>query len=318
MAGFRRRTPKLCRKARRATALTAAVWVEGHARLCAVYGPPSALLPPAIYLYLRGFARPRRAYSAAFLLLTVFTSMRHLITGISLLLLPGMLPAAAIGAAAGRRGSAVAAANGHPAQGAYGFAGTIRNAKTQRPVVAEVLIYGASPDRLGKLQTDRTGTFTMTAETPGPYRFVVAAMGYVPQEVVLSSTAGTPAAFTVQLVPLGVGATVTLNSIRFAQGKAALLPESFAELNRLAALLLANPELEIQVNGHTDNQGDATQNQLLSEHRVRAVQEFLVGKGVAAGQLRGKGFGGAVPIASNDQEPTRRLNRRVEFEIVRD
>ena len=244
--------------------------------------------------------------------------MRHLITGISLLLLPGLPPAAAIGAAAGPQRGAVAAIAGHPAQGAYGFAGTIRNAKTQRPVVAEVLIYGAGPDRLGKLQTDRSGTFTMTAETPGPYRFVVAAMGYVPQEVILSNPAATSAAFTVVLVPLGVGATVTLNSIRFAQGKAALLPESFAELNRLAELLLANPELEIQVNGHTDNQGDAAQNQLLSEHRVRAVQEFLVGKGVAAARLRGKGFGGAVPIASNQQEHTRRLNRRVEFEIVRD
>ncbi len=204
-----------------------------------------------------------------------------------------------------------------PMQGAFSFSGTILNGTSQRPIVADVVIFGAGPEQMGKLQTSRTGTFTMSAETTGPYRFVVSAIGYAPQEVSVASVGGAPAAFTVRLVPLAVGAKVTLNSIRFEQGKFALLPESFEELDRLAELLAANEGMEIQVNGHTDNQGDPAKNVTLSENRVKAVQEYLVKKGVAAARMRGQGFGGSQPIASNKQEYTRKQNRRVEFEIVK-
>ncbi|MBC7447584.1 MAG: OmpA family protein [Hymenobacteraceae bacterium] len=202
-------------------------------------------------------------------------------------------------------------------QSGFGFSGTIMNGTTQRPVVADIVIYGTGAEPVGKLQTSRSGTFTMTAETAGPYRFVVSALGYVPREVTVSVLSGAATAFTVVLVPLDVGTKVTLHSIRFAQSQATLLPESFEELTRLADLLLANEQMEIQVNGHTDNQGDPAQNVLLSEHRVRAVQDYLVKKGVAVSRLRAKGFGGSEPIASNKQEYTRKLNRRVEFEILK-
>ncbi len=204
-----------------------------------------------------------------------------------------------------------------PTQGAFGFAGTILNANSQRPIVANVEVFGSGPAYLSKLQTSRTGTFVLTAETAGPYRFAVSALGYVSQEVSLSAAAGAPTAFTVRLVPLPLGSLVALSSIRFAQSKAALLPESFEELNRLADLLLANDSMHIQLNGHTDNQGDPAKNLLLSENRVRAVQTYLTSRGVPAARLRGQGFGGTRPLADNKQEQTRKLNRRVEFEIVR-
>jgi outer membrane protein OmpA-like peptidoglycan-associated protein len=230
-----------------------------------------------------------------------------------LLLLPPLLQARPLAVAHG----AHPAHPTQPAQGTYGFAGTILNAASKRPVVADVVIYGTGQTQLGKLQTSRTGTFTMSAETTGPYRFVVTAIGYAPQEVSYSTQAGPPTAFTVQLVPLEVGMKVTLNNIRFEQGKYVLLPESFEELDRVAELLTANEHMEIQLNGHTDNQGDPAKNVLLSENRVKAVQEYLVRKGVPAARLRGKGFGGSQPIASNKQEYTRKLNRRVEFEILK-
>ncbi len=145
---------------------------------------------------------------------------------------------------------------------------------------------------------------------------MVSAPGYVPQVMTVAMQGG-PVVFTVVMVPLEVGAKVTLKSIRFAQGKSDLLPESFAELDRLADLLQANQQMEIQLNGHTDNQGDPAANVQLSQNRVQAVLDYLIGKGVAPVRLRGQGFGGAQPIASNQQEATRRLNRRVEFEVIK-
>ena len=202
--------------------------------------------------------------------------------------------------------------------GTFGFDGKIVNANSLRPIIADMSILGPTQKQVGQLTTDRTGTFSVTAETAGDYRFAVSALGYVSQEVTHTARAGAPVAFTVALVPLATGAKVILSTIRFAKSKAELLPESFDELARLANLLQANERMEIQLNGHTDNQGDAAANQKLSEDRVRAVQDYLVvRRGIAAARLRGQGFGGAQPIAPNTQEVTRKLNRRVEFKITK-
>ena len=228
--------------------------------------------------------------------------MRRLPVFLALLLVVGQLLVAGTGTA----------------QTTYGFAGSILNANSQRPIIADVVINGPTQTQVGKLQTDRSGTFTLSAVTPGAYRFAVSALGYVPQEVSVSAQAGAALAFTVRLVPLDVGTKVTLNNIRFAKSKAELLPESFDELNRLADLLKANEQMEIQLNGHTDNQGDPAANLKLSEDRVKAVRDYLtVRRNVPATRLRGQGFGGSQPIASNTQEHTRKLNRRVEFEIMK-
>ncbi len=204
------------------------------------------------------------------------------------------------------------------AQGAYRFEGTIVDANTQRPLAGEVTVYGTiTPDAMSHLFTGRNGGFTVWGETPGPYRFVVSALAYVSQEVPQSAVAGTPTNFTVRLVPQEVGAKMPLNTIRFRQSKAELLPESYPELDRLVAVLNANPALEIELNGHTDNQGDPAKNLLLSEQRVQTVVAFLTRQGIAATRLRSKGFGGTQPIAPNDVETNRAQNRRVELEILK-
>ncbi|HRI78962.1 MAG TPA: OmpA family protein, partial [Cyclobacteriaceae bacterium] len=79
-----------------------------------------------------------------------------------------------------------------------------------------------------------------------------------------------------------------------------------------------NPKVEILLTGHTDNRGDKDHNLRLSQRRVERVKGYLVSKGINAKRIAGKGFGGSKPIASNDTEETRRLNRRVEFTIVKD
>jgi outer membrane protein OmpA-like peptidoglycan-associated protein len=107
------------------------------------------------------------------------------------------------------------------------------------------------------------------------------------------------------------GQDVTLRALYFAQGKADLLPATQASLDTLATVLAQSPHLHLQVQGHTDNQGDSTLNRLLSQQRAEAVCRYLVGHGVASTQLQAVGYGGSRPIVSNELPRLRARNRRV-------
>jgi outer membrane protein OmpA-like peptidoglycan-associated protein len=120
------------------------------------------------------------------------------------------------------------------------------------------------------------------------------------------------------LVPIAVGASIRLNNIFFETAKAALLPESKAELDRLTSLLKSRPTMAILIGGHTDSEGVDDANQRLSEARAAAVRSFLIEHGVTAARLQSQGFGETRPVASNDSPEGRQLNRRVEFTIVKE
>lgn len=113
-----------------------------------------------------------------------------------------------------------------------------------------------------------------------------------------------------------VGEKVALKNIFFDHGKYYLLPESYIELNKLVQYLMKNPGIQIQINGHSDAGGLSFKNQKMSELRAREVFEYLIKKGVQ-NKLYFKGFGSTQPIASNDTDEGKALNRRVEFEIIK-
>jgi len=113
-----------------------------------------------------------------------------------------------------------------------------------------------------------------------------------------------------------VGEKVNLNNIFFENGHYYLLPESFIELNKLSQYLIKNQSLEIQINGHSDNNGLKFKNQKMSELRAREVFEYLIKKGVQ-NKMYFKGFGSTQPIADNSTDIGRAKNRRVEFEIIK-
>lgn len=120
-----------------------------------------------------------------------------------------------------------------------------------------------------------------------------------------------------QLQPIEVGVIVNLKSILFAMGTTNLLSESYTELDAIVEFLKTNPKVEIELEGHTDNRGDAKKNLLLSKERVNRIKAYIVSKGVSARRIKGKGFGGSKPIATNDTEEARKLNRRVDFLITK-
>lgn len=122
---------------------------------------------------------------------------------------------------------------------------------------------------------------------------------------------------TIFLDKIKVGTTVTLKTLQFERGKSELLPASYAELDKLVEFMLENPTVEIELSGHTDNQGDPKLNVELSESRVKSTTDYLISKGIDKNRIKGKGYGGSKPIASNAKEETRKLNRRVEMTIIK-
>ena len=120
----------------------------------------------------------------------------------------------------------------------------------------------------------------------------------------------------VALSNVTVGSKIILKNIFFDYGKSTLRPESTNELERLTKLLNDIPTLKIEISGYTDSKGSAEFNQKLSESRAKAVVDYLVKTSIVTDRLTFKGYGKEQPIATNDTDEGRQLNRRTEFKIL--
>lgn len=126
-------------------------------------------------------------------------------------------------------------------------------------------------------------------------------------------TSGCPAA-----VRVAGSQIVIMQRISFESGRAAIAEISYGLLAQVSSVLSAHPEVtRIAIDGHTDNVGSEKQNTALSRQRAVAVMRWLVENGVDERRLEARGFGPRQPIDSNDTEAGRRMNRRVEFTILR-
>lgn len=126
-----------------------------------------------------------------------------------------------------------------------------------------------------------------------------------------TASAGAPAADTTRLARLAVGETVTLPDLFFEQGQAKLLAGTRAALDKVASVLSTRPSLRLEVQGHTDNVGNAELNRQLSQQRAEAVCLYLTAHGVSTAQLQPMGYGGTQPVADNADPAQRPRNRRV-------
>lgn len=113
-----------------------------------------------------------------------------------------------------------------------------------------------------------------------------------------------------------IGETFVLKNVFFDFDKSNLKKESNIELDKLAAYLLQNQKMRIEIGGHTDNQGNDAYNQKLSLERAKSVYDYLISKGIKPERMSYKGYGASQPIAPNQTEEGRAQNRRTEFKIV--
>jgi outer membrane protein OmpA-like peptidoglycan-associated protein len=126
----------------------------------------------------------------------------------------------------------------------------------------------------------------------------------------------------ISLPPIVVGSKIVLNNIFFNFDKATLRPQSNVEIKNLLFIMKSNPNMKVEISGHTDSKGSEAYNQKLSEERAQAVVKRLIENGIDANRMKAKGYGKTVPAAPNknvngsDSPEGRQLNRRVELKIT--
>jgi len=118
------------------------------------------------------------------------------------------------------------------------------------------------------------------------------------------------------LQKIKAGNKIVLNNIFFDSGQSTLKPESNVEIDRLYKLMIDNPEMKVEISGHTDNTGNPASNQLLSKDRASVVTNSLIKKGIDAARLVSKGYGHTQAVSDNDTEDGKQLNRRTEFKVL--
>jgi outer membrane protein OmpA-like peptidoglycan-associated protein len=102
----------------------------------------------------------------------------------------------------------------------------------------------------------------------------------------------------------------------FDTGKATLQPSSEEQLNNIAEILKAYPNVHVKIGGYTDNTGDPAANKTLSEARAKTVMDALVSKGIDASRLASEGYGDQYPVGDNSTEEGRAQNRRIALRVT--
>ncbi len=200
--------------------------------------------------------------------------------------------------------------------------GSVLDAKTKDHVEAQITyeILPSLDESSKKTFWSKNGDFKIVLPYGKNYGVSARAAGYVPVSINVDLTR--PGAYQelvkdLMLVPIETGQVVRLNNIFFDEYSANLKEESKPELDRLAKLMKENDNMVIEIAGHTDAVGSDSENQLLSDKRAAAVREYLISKGIKANRLFSIGYGESQPIADNNNDIDRQLNRRVEFKILK-
>ena len=150
------------------------------------------------------------------------------------------------------------------------------------------------------------------------YQITAEAKGYNPRTVILDPDEVNDLRRVIRNIVLTpTGEAIRLSHLIFSQGKAHIEPGSFEELDELVRMMRDNEKIVIQLEGHTDNLGDAKANMKLSQQRVDAVKKYIVSKGVSKSRIKTKAFGGSQPLTTETTPQARNTNRRVEMRILK-
>lgn len=200
--------------------------------------------------------------------------------------------------------------------------GRVINGETNEPIVADIIFetYFDGKKEAMASPNGKTMEYKAILSRGNKYRVLAYAEGYVPADVELdvpSFDSYTEMTKDIVLDPIALGDLITFNNILFNQSTPDLLPGAEGDLAKLEMLLRENPNMVVELAGHTDSWGDASKNFQLSLARVQVIKSTLAMRGIDAARLQVKGYGGSKPVASNATEETRQMNRRVEVKILK-
>ena len=193
--------------------------------------------------------------------------------------------------------------------------GKVKQPISGKGVVAKIVYKSYPTGSLSGSFNDSTFSFSIFGSSK--YQVTASAIGYIPRTVIVDPKESKNNSITHDIELTPTNQTVRLNHLIFDMGKANIKLVSFTELDELVAMMKSNSKIEIQLEGHTDNQGSAEANLKLSQDRVDAVKKYLSSKGVAKDRIKTKAFGGTQPISNDKTEEGRALNRRVEMRVLK-
>lgn len=201
--------------------------------------------------------------------------------------------------------------------------GAITNGKSNAPISATIeLIDLATNQTVSRVSSDaKTGQYAIVLPTEGEYALFVNSPGYLFKSLSFDFTqrskeASQGVSLPVVLEPISSASKETLNNIFFETGRYDLVGKSRTELGKLVQFLKTNPTVSVEIAGHTDDQGDANTNLILSKKRAQTVVTYLTEAGVDAGRIRAMGYGKTKPLVPNTSEENRRQNRRIEWRVL--
>jgi OmpA-OmpF porin, OOP family len=169
-------------------------------------------------------------------------------------------------------------------------------------------------------RSDAMGKFSLQLPAGANYMIIVKSLTDTTKYGMISIPALKPDEFYTEPFKVNVkfeaAKNYTLDNVHFDVGKATLRPESFPELEELVAYLKNKEDIKIEIAGHTDNVGKDADNLKLSQQRADAIRNYVLKKGIQPARVTAKGYGTAEPVADNDTDEGRQLNRRTEVRVL--
>ncbi len=200
--------------------------------------------------------------------------------------------------------------------------GVVRDRQTKQPVKARIELFDLRKNALQSwVQSDSlTGEYLIVLNQGSDYALFSSAPEYLFASANFnyeSSWQTEPVVLDVFLDRVAKGKSVVLQNIFFEFNSYELGEKSKTELEKVVSFLRANPTVQIEIGGHTDNLGSESYNQILSKNRALSVAAFLTQAGIESARVVPKGYGSQKPRQPNDTEENRQQNRRIEFQIIR-
>jgi OOP family OmpA-OmpF porin len=200
--------------------------------------------------------------------------------------------------------------------------GKIISAETKQPVTARVtyqsLPYGS------KVGTLNNNTYSFPMFDNEKYSITVEAPGFFPAKYMLDPGEANAQRKVIKDIELAVGEikkhevghVIRLDNVIFPVGRSKISEESYSGLNIVVDMMKENTSMVIQLEGHTDYQGNAKENLKLSRDRVESVKHYITSNGIPKNRIKTKAFGGTMPLSRDNTPEGHRLNRRVELRIL--
>ena len=200
------------------------------------------------------------------------------------------------------------------------FEGRVFDAQTHIPITANVAMESAQSNVPYQIRSDGlSGNFLIYIPKKPQYNLSVNAPGYLPFEEDMDMSPqldGKQINRDIYLTPIAKDQVFSINNLQFQRSKAILLQKSIPTLQKLVKMMEENPEMSIELAGHTDAFRPLDAKKELSLARVERIKDFLVDAGIDKNRIETRGYGGSRPIAPNDTEEHRAKNRRVEVKIL--